>query len=340
MGRVISKKCLIVLILIFKLKIFSTTFFSSDLNFCNIFEDLLPFNKNVSYNYLTFGCSNRFLIKDLNNFYSLSNYNFKKFSFGHLLISDFNNIYRGYNLSLKGAYNATNIKIGISPYVSFKDFCDSVNNFKFGLIVSGMIKEENFYIISSYFIKEYKNGSIFLIGYSKNEFDIQFETFYRDGFVFTGKVAYQMYDNFKVNVSLDSEKRIFFGLQVVKFPYMIEYSNFVHPYFSVSNDIRFSLYRENKYYTLQKIKTNKVTFDIPVKAKKIKGFIKKEKINLNGAFYEEILSLEGLSKTVLRRIYIYRLINGKINSYDELEKLPGIGKKSIEKLKEQTFIGD
>jgi len=34
------------------------------------------------------------------------------------------------------------------------------------------------------------------------------------------------------------------------------------------------------------------------------------------------------------------LINGKIDSYDQIEKLPGIGKKSIEKLKEQTIIGE
>jgi predicted DNA-binding helix-hairpin-helix protein len=143
-----------------------------------------------------------------------------------------------------------------------------------------------------------------------------------------------------VNLSFDSEKRIFFGLEFTRFPYFINYSTFVHPYFSNSNDIRFSLYEANRYYDLPEIKTNKVSFDIPLKIKRIKGFVQNEKIDLNRAFYEEILSLEGLGKTVLRRIYIYRLINGRINSYDELEKLPGIGKKSIEKLKEQTIIGD
>lgn len=342
MGRVFSKNKILFIFSIsfFYFEIFSSTFFSSDFNSCNDFEDLLALNKNSSFNYLTFGCSNRFLIKDLNNFYSLSNYNLKNFSVGHLLVSDVNNVYKGYTLSLKTSYSFKNLKVGISPFINFTDYCDSVNDFKYGMIISGMIKEENFYVISSYILNEYKSGSIFLVGYLKNEFDLQFQTFYDNGFVFTGKVAYQMSDNFKLNFSLDTEKRIFWGLQFVKFPYMIDYSNFIHPYFSVSNDIRFSLFCENKYYPLPKVKTNKVIFDIPLKVKKIKGFFQKEKINLNRSFYEEILSLEGLSKTVLRRIYIYRMINGKINSYDELEKLQGIGKKSIEKLKEQTFIGD
>lgn len=340
MGRVSSKKCLIFFVFLFPFQIFSTTFFSSDLNFCNDFEDLLPLNRNSSYNYLTFGYSNRFLIKDLNNCYSLSNYNFKNISVGHLLISDFNGVYKGYTFSLKFAYNMMNIKIGLSPYLNFMDFCDSIKEIASGFIVSGMIREGNFYTISSYILKKNRNGSVLLIGYLKNEFDILFQTFYGDGFVFTGKVVYRIFDKLKLNLSVDSEKRVFFGLEFTTFPYFINYSTFIHPYFSNSNDIRISLYKENKYYNLPKIKTNKVSFDIPLKMKKIKGFIQHEKIDLNKAFYEEIMSLKGLSKTVLRRIYIYRLINGKINSYDELEKLPGIGKKSIEKLKEQTFIGD
>jgi len=341
MGGVFYKKnFLLSIFFLLSIQIFSATFLSSDLNFCNDSEDILALSRERSFNYITFGCSNRFLIKDLNNFYTFSNYTFKNFSSGHLFITDFNDIFKSYTLSFKFSYTYKNIKIGVAPFINFIKFSDGMNEFKNGMIVSTLIKEEDFYILPSYILKKEENVSLFLLGYVKNGFDIQFQTNYGTGFVFTGRVAYDLTENIRLNFSVDSERRIFFGLKFLKFPYFVEYTTFVHPYLSNSSDIRFSIFKENRYYDLPNIKTNRVNFDIPLKIKKIKGFYKKEKIDINKAFYEEILSIEGLLKTVLRRIYIFRLINGKIDSYDQIEKLPGIGKKSIEKLKEQTIIGE
>ncbi|HAF07965.1 MAG: helix-hairpin-helix domain-containing protein [bacterium] len=341
MGGVFSKKTFLTLIFfLLYLQTFSATFLSSDLNFCNDFEDLLALSREKSYDYITFGCSNRFFIKNLNNFYSFSNFNFKNFSSGHLLIADLNDIFKSYTLSFKLSYNYRNVKVGVAPYTNFIKFSDGMNKFSNGIIVSAMIMDESFYILPSYILKKKQNSSSLILGYCKNGYDIQFQTSYGNGFVFTGRVIYDLYGNVKLNFSIDSEKRIFFGLKFVKFPYFLEYTTFIHPYLSNSNDIRFSIFKENRYYDLPYIKINRVHFDIPLKIKKIKGFYRREKIDLNKAFYEEILSIEGLTKTALRRIYIFRLINGKINSYDQLEKLHGIGKKSIEKLKEQTFIGE
>lgn len=329
-----------ILTIFYSLKLYSSTFFSTDLDFCNQFYDISPVGKNNHINHITFGISNRFLLNDLTTFYSISKYNYKNFSVGHLLVNDLNTIFKKYTFGAKVAYNIYDIDLGIFPFFVFTHYADEKKELDDGIILSSRIFEKNFYLMTSFILKKINTSSLFILGYMKNSFDMSLQVVFENKLIVNGNVEYRLNKDFIFDFSLDSEGRIFSGIKLVWHPFFVDYSTFLHPNLPVSNDVRLSYYNENKNVKLKKIKIIPVKFDIKLKKKKLKNFYVEGKIDLNNAFYEEILSIEGFSKTILRRIYIYRLLNGKIKSYGEIESLPGIGKKSIENLKMKTFLGE
>ncbi len=97
--------------------------------------------------------------------------------------------------------------------------------------------------------------------------------------------------------------------------------------------------------TSQTIRTVIKEKDIQPKPKKAKpkAAIKKEKllpasININTASEKELQKLPRIGPSKAKLILEYRNAKGKFNSIDELVKVKGIGKKTLEKLKPYIFV--
>jgi competence ComEA-like helix-hairpin-helix protein len=61
-------------------------------------------------------------------------------------------------------------------------------------------------------------------------------------------------------------------------------------------------------------------------------------VNINRASMEELMKLNGIGPVLAHRIIEYRLKNGPIKDKDELKKVPGIGSKKFEAIKDYIVI--
>lgn len=62
------------------------------------------------------------------------------------------------------------------------------------------------------------------------------------------------------------------------------------------------------------------------------------KINLNTAEFSDFLRLPGIGKVKARAILDYREKNGGFKSVEEIMKVPGIGKKTFERIRDMIFV--
>jgi comEA protein len=56
-------------------------------------------------------------------------------------------------------------------------------------------------------------------------------------------------------------------------------------------------------------------------------------IDINSASKDELVGLPGIGKTIAERIVLYRENEGEFTSIEDLQKVKGISKKKLEKLK-------
>lgn len=63
------------------------------------------------------------------------------------------------------------------------------------------------------------------------------------------------------------------------------------------------------------------------------------RVNINTATEEELMTLPGIGEVYARRILDYRKKNGSFSSVDQLLNVPGIGEKRLEALLDYITVG-
>ncbi len=62
-------------------------------------------------------------------------------------------------------------------------------------------------------------------------------------------------------------------------------------------------------------------------------------VNVNTATQSELEAVKGLGPSKAKAIIAYREANGNFKSLDDLDKVKGFGKSSIDKLKDELTVG-
>ncbi len=65
-----------------------------------------------------------------------------------------------------------------------------------------------------------------------------------------------------------------------------------------------------------------------------------EKININTATAEELISLSGIGEGRAADIIAYREENGTFGRIEDMMRVPGIGEKTFEEIKERITVGE
>ena len=119
-----------------------------------------------------------------------------------------------------------------------------------------------------------------------------------------------------------------FGVSVNQFT--IDYAFFTHNDLGLTHQFSFSIHLKEK---LEKVKTPVMP---PVASKQMDT--SKEKINVNIATIEDLVKIKGIGKFLAKAIVDYRAQHGPFSKIEELLKIPGIGSKKLEMIKENIFV--
>ena len=63
-----------------------------------------------------------------------------------------------------------------------------------------------------------------------------------------------------------------------------------------------------------------------------------QKLNLNLATVEQLVTLKGIGEKTAHSIIEYRQVHGKFNSVDEIVNVKGIGQKTLEALRDSLTV--
>lgn len=80
------------------------------------------------------------------------------------------------------------------------------------------------------------------------------------------------------------------------------------------------------------------TISPEVKHEKNRAPPEEEKININTASKEELITLPGIGEILARRIIDYRNTYGPFKSIEEIMKVKGIGEGTFNKIKDKIFV--
>ncbi len=68
-------------------------------------------------------------------------------------------------------------------------------------------------------------------------------------------------------------------------------------------------------------------------------FLKLSMTDLNSATEEELVRLPGIGPVLASRILQYRAENGPFESWEEVDRVEGVGTRKIEAIQEEAFLG-
>lgn len=96
---------------------------------------------------------------------------------------------------------------------------------------------------------------------------------------------------------------------------------------------------------LPTLKTSPLTLPEPIEVTGVRVLVPtfldtEEKVNLNSASAEELVTLPGIGEVLAARIVAYREEYGPFRSLDDLKGVSGIGDKVVEEISDLVTLGD
>lgn len=302
------------------------------------FDFLNPARYANEYDFIRFGAFNSFFEGDMTTLLTQGNMHLKNFSAGGIILFRPNSVLSELSAGVTGGYSYGQFSAGACILPSVKRYADGVSEVSFRCLFSSCVASDGFFLSAAYGSSEGDFIWNCSAGYETNGMKVSFQAGDEGALTLGGVISFSLNDALTVGIAGDTQRRVFYSLNALKLPYEVGYSGMAHPDMPLSSGVVLSVVRGNPNCELPEIKPAKVKFEyggkIRIKEKK------SEIIDLNRCSYEEIMEVDSVSRTILRRIYVERLIGGEYKDYSRIDSLPGVGKVTLERIKQQTYIGD
>lgn len=124
------------------------------------------------------------------------------------------------------------------------------------------------------------------------------------------------------------------GFGIAKNIFKVDYAFFTHNDLGLTHQLSFSIHLNKKKTTRSNVAN--VIRNTDMNSQKIE--ISSRRVNLNQASAKELQTLPGIGPALAAAILAYRDEKGKFQTIEELQNVPGIGTKTLEKLRDKITV--
>lgn len=312
--------------------------FNPNLDIAGSFEYINPASQTFHYDYYRAGVFYRYNMLSTMTVFSQINKNYKSISFGLTALSNRNIILSTTSFFIASAIRSNGVSFGASPGVKILNYADGVSLYTFSFLLGTDINLDRFYSSVLFAFggdNEYKY--YFSSGIRENQYNFYVQIGYEDKLFMTTGMTFAFDERIFAGCSFDSEKRTLCSVSAKKNSVMIDYTAMLHPDFPASHGLICTYMDGNRYYKLNQVKTIKASPDYKLTART--DIPQETPIDINHASIDEIDAIKSIGRATAIRIYTERVLRGDYQNYDRIDKLQGIGKITMEILKENTYIG-
>lgn len=159
-------------------------------------------------------------------------------------------------------------------------------------------------------------------------------------------VEFKAFDNLALRAGTANNPSRFstgFGIHINRFT--VDYAFFTHNDLGLTHQMSFSIHLGRKEEDEKEVKEPVIaeveakSIDLPLETQSDSVAVT-QVININAASHEELQKLPGIGEKLASRIIEYREKNGPFQETLDLVNIPGIGVKTLEKIKAQIVVED
>lgn len=312
----------------------NAAFITAENDFFGYIDEYLALNNAMNGSYYEAGSTIFWNMLMLNNQYIRYVYSNDVIVTGGTIVFSANSFMNRFSLLPFIGIKHNRMILGLYPVVKYVLFEDGLYSLNWQIGLTGMISNRNFNIITYFSKIDSDLLSYMMISMLNDNYNIHVQCGFNGILAFLAGIDIRLNDIMLIALSISNNKILTVKTKFNKSIFNISYSMGIHPELGASHTLSFGM-KIPKHIYKKNIEILEYKSSISYKFSD-----KKTPFNINCASLRDIESISGIGfKTALKIITKRIIINGYKN-YSQIDSIKGIGMKTIEILKQKTYIGE
>ncbi len=328
------KKLLFIINLLILSLICNASFITAENDFTGYIDEYLAMNNTMNGSYYEAGSTVFWNMLMLNNQYIRYVYSNERMVIGGTMVFSANSFMNRLSLTPLIGIKHNGMILGIYPAMKYILFEDGVYLLNWQMGLTGMITNKNFNVIT-YFSNDRTNLlSYMMISMLRENYNINIQCGFNGILAFLAGIDIKLTDRMLIAFSISSSKILIIKTKLNKSIFNISYSIGIHPELGASHTLSAGMNIPNYIYK-KHIEIIEYKNNISYKFSN-----KQIPFNINTASLRDIENIKGIGFKTALKIITKRIIINRYKNYSQIDSIKGIGMKTIEILKQKTYIGE